>query len=309
MALKPRYRKPGWSIPSRSAPCGTGAPSDARREQRAYLIWIRPLNRGFHAQYQRAAADRFTKSKRFSARFRNILIGSAPEADTFMKPKPRFSSRYGHVTPRLLPPDLRDFGSVAFTAHDFRVLDGWLAEEGWPAERMDAAMLEGYLVALLVWPIQLSPGAWLPAIWGVRGWKVAAKIAVPESYERFLALVIGMLQELERRLAATPPAPTFVLVDECALCSTRYFAGAAWSTGFISALQFNANGMGSRSASSEAAVEKILGFASLRSKEPGAMKAVASALRASVAVLMDERPARSAAALIPRGVSIATQLG
>jgi yecA family protein len=226
-----------------------------------------------------------------------------------MKPKPRFSSRYGYVAPLLLPPNLRSFGSVAFTAHDFRVLDAWLAEEGWPAERMDAAMLEGYLVALLVWPIQLSPGAWLPAIWGIRGWKVAAKIAAPETYERFLALVIGLLQELERRLAATPPVPTFVLVDENALSSTRYFAGAAWATGFISALQFNANGLGSRSALSEAAIEKIIGIASLRSKEPGAMRVVASALRASVAVLTDERPSRSAAALIPAGVSVATQLG
>ncbi len=98
-----------------------------------------------------------------------------------MKPKPRFSSRYGYVAPLLLPPNLRSFGSVAFTAHDFRVLDAWLAEEGWPAEHMDAAMLEGYLVALLVWPIQLSPGAWLPAIWGIRGWKVAAKIATPRN--------------------------------------------------------------------------------------------------------------------------------
>jgi yecA family protein len=226
-----------------------------------------------------------------------------------MKPKPRFSSRYGHVAPLLVPPNLRSFGSVPFTAHDFRVLDAWLAEEGWPAERMDAAMLEGYLVALLVWPIQLSPGAWLPAIWGIRGWKVAAKIAAPETYERFLALVIGLLQELERRLAATPPMPTFVLVDESALSSTRYFAGAAWATGFISALQFNANGLGSRSALSEAAIEKIVGIASLRSKEPRAMRVVASALRASVAVLMEERPSRSAAALIPAGVSIATQLG
>jgi yecA family protein len=211
-----------------------------------------------------------------------------------MKPKARFTSRYGHVAPLLVPPNLRSFGSVAFTAQDFKVLDAWLAEEGWPAERMDAAMLEGYLVALLVWPIQLSPGAWLPAIWGVRGWKVAAKIAAPETYERFLALVIGLMQELERRLSAAPPAPTFVLVDNSALTSTRYFAGAAWSTGFMSALQFNANGLGSRSALSRAAVEKIIGFASVRSNLPGAMASVAGALRASVAVLMEERPAGSA---------------
>src|SRR6201996_6085547 len=130
-----------------------------------------------------------------------------------MKPKARYTTRYGQSVPQLRPPDLQALGSIAFTATDFATLDAWLAEEGWPAEHMDAAMLEGYLVALLVWPIQLSPGAWLPAIWGIRGWKVAAKIATRESYDRFVALVIGLLQELERRLAAVPRAPTFVLND------------------------------------------------------------------------------------------------
>jgi yecA family protein len=216
-----------------------------------------------------------------------------------MKPKARYTARYGQTTPQLLPPDLQSLGAIAFTPQDFKALDAWLAEEGWPAERMDAATLEGYLVALLVWPIQLSPGAWLPAIWGIRGWKVAAKIATQESYDRFLTLVIGLLQELERRLTATPRAPTFVLGNDCALLSTRYFAGAAWSTGFISALQFNASGLGSRSALSSAALENILTFASQRSKEPGAMRGVAAELRASVGILMDERPARGAA-LLPR---------
>jgi uncharacterized protein YecA (UPF0149 family) len=118
-----------------------------------------------------------------------------------MKPKARYSARYGQTVPQLLPPDLQSLGSIAFTPLDFKALDACLAEEGWPAEHMDVAMLEGYLVALLVWPIQLSPGAWLPAIWGIRGWKVAAKIATRESYDRFLALVIGLLQDLERRRA------------------------------------------------------------------------------------------------------------
>src|ERR1700729_924115 len=146
----------------------------------------------------------------------------------FMKPKARCSTRYGQCAPQLLPPNLQSLGSIAFTAHDFAALDAWLAEDGWPAEPMDAAMLEGYLVALLVWPIQLSPGAWLPAIWGIRGWKVAAKIATPEHYDRFLALVIGLLQELELRLTCAPCALTFVLADHGTLVSTRYFAPAPW---------------------------------------------------------------------------------
>jgi len=218
-----------------------------------------------------------------------------------MKPKARYTTRYGQAAPQLLPPDLQSLGLLAFTEQDFTALDAWLAEDGWPAEHMDAAMLEGYLVALLAWPIQLSPGAWLPAIWGIRGWKVAAKIATPEQYNRFLALVIGLLQELERRLTATPRAPTFVLAGDRALLSTRYFAGAAWATGFVSALEFNATGLGSRSALSRTALENIFAIASLRTKESNAMTRVAAGLRTSVSTLMDERPARGAGTLIARG--------
>ena len=108
----------------------------------------------------------------------------------------------------LLPPNLQNMGSIPFTAKSFAGLDAWLAEEGWPPEHMDAAMLEGYLVALLAWPIELSAGAWLPPIWGIRGWKVAAKIATTENYSRFIALVMGPFQELEHRsfaMAGTMP--------------------------------------------------------------------------------------------------------
>jgi yecA family protein len=206
--------------------------------------------------------------------------------------------------PQLLPPDIQSLGPIAFTALDFKALDAWLAEEGWPAEHMDAAMLEGYIVALLVWPIQLSPGAWLPAIWGIRGWKVAAKIATRESYDRFLALVIGLLQELERRLTASPRGHTFVLKNDCTLLSTRYFAGAAWATGFISALEFNEGGLGSRSVLSRSALESIVAIASLRPKEPSAMSRVIAELRASINTLLDERPARGGA-LTPRAARVA----
>ena len=221
-----------------------------------------------------------------------------------MKPKARYTARYGQTVPQLLPPDLKSLGSIAFTPHDFKALDAWLAEEGWPADRMDAATLEGYLVALLVWPIQLSPGAWLPAIWGIRGWKVAAKIATRESYDRFLALVIGLLQELESRLADAPRGLTFVLKNDTALLSPRYFAGAAWATGFITALEFNEGGFGSRSPMSRAALENIIAIASSRSKESRDMNIVTAELRAAVSTLLDERPARGGA-LAPRIARVA----
>lgn len=200
----------------------------------------------------------------------------------------------GRTTERvvLLPPDLQTLGPLLFTAQDFAKLDAWLAEEGWPASRMDVAMLEGYLVALLAWPVELPPGAWLPSVWGVRGWKVAAKIAKPDPYATFLALVIGLLQELERRLTTSPPSRTFVLGRDAPHVSGRYFAGAAWATGFMMALEQNSTGLRSRSAAVVAAVEDIAHYAARRSTETSEQPAVATALSVAVARIMTERPSR-----------------
>jgi yecA family protein len=210
-----------------------------------------------------------------------------------MKRQSRRKFRSGYAEPIvLLPPNLQILGALPFTDQDFETLDAWLAETGWPTERMDVAMLEGYLVALLVWPIGLSPGAWLPPIWGVRGWKIAAKIASPAAYEKFIALVIGFLQELEGRLMASPRPGTFVLAHDAPYVSGRYFAGAAWATGFMTALHQNSAGLRSRSVAARSAVECIARYASLRSTQSSAMHLVATALSAAVATLLAERPSR-----------------
>jgi yecA family protein len=210
-----------------------------------------------------------------------------------MASRARYISRYASVAPAMLmPPNLQDMGPLPFTSTHFAELDAWLAEEGWPPEHMDAAMLEGYLVALLVWPIELSAGAWLPSIWGIRGWKVAAKIAKTETYNRFLLLIVGFLQHLETRLTASPPLRPLVL-DHCApVLSARYFVGSAWATGFMIALQENSAGLNSRSASARSAVEGIARFASLRSTKASAMASVSADLSAEVAKLMAERLSR-----------------
>jgi yecA family protein len=216
-----------------------------------------------------------------------------------MKPKARYTARYGHAAPLLLPPSLYAEGPLPFTGQDFAVLDAWLAEPGWPADHMDVAMLEGYLVALLVWPIELAPGAWLPRIWGIRGWKVAAKIATPCAYNKFIALVIGLFQELERRLATSPPARTFALGRDAPCVSGRYFAGAAWATGFMTALHENSTGLGSRSSAVRSAVEDIARYASLRSTEANALPAAATALSLAVMIIMSERPTQGPIAKVP----------
>jgi yecA family protein len=217
-----------------------------------------------------------------------------------MKPKARHATRYGNAAALLLPPNLHDVGELPFSLEDFRALDTWLAEPGWPDNHMDVAMLEGYLAALLTWPIELAPGAWLPPIWGIRGWKVAAKISAPETYNRFIALVIGLFQELERRLVASPPRRTFVLGRDAPNKSGRYFAGAAWATGFMIALHENSAGLGSRSSAVRSAVEDIARYASLRSLEPSALPAAATALSVSLMIIMSERPTRGPVAAAPK---------
>lgn len=227
-----------------------------------------------------------------------------------MTSKARYASRYARAAPAvLLPPNLQDMGALPFTAQSFDELDAWLAEDGWPAERMDAAMLEGYLVAMLAWPIELAPGAWLPPIWGIRGWKVAAKIATTESYDRFLLLVVGFLQDLERRLTATPRLRPLVLERDGPILSAHYFAGAAWATGFMTALHENSGGLSSRSASARAAVQGIARFASLRSTKSSAMRSVASELNDQLAMLMDERPASGAIGPLPLSRSALAHAG
>jgi yecA family protein len=225
-------------------------------------------------------------------------------AKAIMTSKARYTARYARAAPPvLMPPNLQEMGPLPFSPSSFAELDAWLAEEGWPAEHMDAAMLEGYLVALLVWPIELSAGAWLPAIWGIRGWKVAAKIATTEDYDRFLALVIGFLQDLERRLTASPPLRPFVLAHCAPILSARYFAGSAWATGFMVALRDNSAGLSSRSASARAAVEGIARFASLRSTKSIEMASVSAELSAWVGRLMEERPLREELGLLSLGLS------
>src|SRR5438105_3599152 len=86
----------------------------------------------------------------------------------------------------LLPPNVNALATLPFTPQDRDVLSAWLAEDGWPVRRMDIAMLEGYLVALLAWPVRVQAGAWLPPIWGQAGWKVPAKIGSQGAYHKFI---------------------------------------------------------------------------------------------------------------------------
>lgn len=185
------------------------------------------------------------------------------------------------------PPDFRKLGKIAFDTKERMELGAWLGEAGWPREAMDVEFLEGYLVALLVWPVDLPSGAWLPLIWGERGWKFPAKLADPQKFNRFVTLIAGILQELDSRLAAHTDRFFPTLQPSEIRQDWRPRTPCRWALGFVFSLQQHAYGLKYRSTAARQAAESIAHWAS----SPPAPKTAAELSRA-VHTLLAERPTR-----------------
>ena len=52
-----------------------------------------------------------------------------------------------------MPPNLLTMGTVPFGDSQRTRLSAWLNEAAWPRGHMEMAELEGYLVALISWPV------------------------------------------------------------------------------------------------------------------------------------------------------------
>jgi yecA family protein len=156
----------------------------------------------------------------------------------------------------LLPPDLRKISVAPFGDEQRARLTAWLREAGWQREHMQIAALEGYLVALIAWPVGVPTGAWLPPIWGERGWKVPMKIAARSQYEEFVALVVGFMRALDRSLTQQPSR-----FDSSVLRGLNERARVpglqAWGKGFMTGLTLGSQGFKGRSGSACAAVRDI----------------------------------------------------
>jgi yecA family protein len=208
------------------------------------------------------------------------------------EPRRRFIAKA--QPPVLLPPNLTTLEARPFTAQDRHKLRTWLTEGGWPRGTMDLAMLEGYLVALLTWPVGITSGALLPPIWGEKsGWRVPAKIAALEPFDTFIALVVGLLRDLDSRLggSATSFVPT-LLADERGRRWPRA-TGVSWVHGFLKGLQQNAQGLEDRSPAVRTAVTSIARYGSFEIAPTDARFAVvATDLQEAIAILVSERVSR-----------------
>ena len=167
--------------------------------------------------------------------------------------------RYRSARPdpgEFMPPNLITYGAAPFGDPQRARLAAWLGEAGWPRGHMELAELEGYLVALIAWPVGISSGAWLPRIWGYPGWKVPTKIVARSQYEEFVALIIGFMQHLDRELSGQPARfESSVLRGLREREHTESLHG--WGRGFMTALTLGSQGLKGRSASAGAAVHTI----------------------------------------------------
>ncbi len=188
-----------------------------------------------------------------------------------------------------MPPNLRALGEpMPFGAAQRTRLTAWLREAAWPRGHMEMAELEGYLVALIAWPVGISSGAWLPLIWGERGWKVPNKISSHRQYDEFVALIAGFMQALDRDLCIQPSSFDSSVLH--ALRGREQIEGLhRWGRGFLTALTLGSQGLKGRSASAVAAVHVIA--ASTASSAPARAPQVGDVISA-VCELMQQRSSR-----------------
>lgn len=205
--------------------------------------------------------------------------------------------------PALQPPNLSASGGLRFTLQDREVLSTWLAQDGWPRGTLDIVMLEGYLVALLSWPVRVHPGAWLPPVWGQTGWKVPAKISSQGDYDQFIALVLGFLADLDRGLRAHPPHFAPVLPLRSPRPQGQPLPGVCcWAQGFLKALQLSAQGLGDRSESARSAVTRIARCALSAPMASGS--SVEHEIASAVMTLAAERTSRGPLGALSPGESL-----
>lgn len=161
----------------------------------------------------------------------------------------------------LMPPEMRTFGVTPFGDQQRIRLVAWLREGGWPREHMDIATLEGYLIALLVWPVGISAGAWLPPIWGQRGWRVPVIIAARSQYDEFVGLIVGFMRDLDRRLSH-PQSILESSVLRDLKDGARVKAFHAWGQGFMAALTLGSPELKWRTYDTQATVRVIANITS-----------------------------------------------
>jgi yecA family protein len=113
--------------------------------------------------------------------------------------------------PDIQVPNIEEAGLRPFGQPEMRALVEWTRRSEWPDGCLDIHELEGLLCSLLLLPLALRPGVWLPYLWKDRGWRVPDLLRSGHNFAEFLELVMGFMRAHDARLLAQPPAFVSVL--------------------------------------------------------------------------------------------------
>jgi len=113
------------------------------------------------------------------------------------------TARYG-ASAEVPTPNLQECGQKPFTGQDLQNLIAQLRAPTWPRAAPNIFGLEGLLTALLVLPLGLRPGAWLPLVWNETGWRVPPMLQDERRFQGFIDLVVGFMRSIDSGLLDTP---------------------------------------------------------------------------------------------------------
>lgn len=114
------------------------------------------------------------------------------------------SGRYGPSTD-ILAPNIEEFGHQPFSQKHLLALAQRLQDTQWPRGSLNIYGLEGLLTAMLVLPLGLRSGSWLPLVWNESGWKIPVALQDREAFLQFVESIAGYMRMIDRQLLAAPP--------------------------------------------------------------------------------------------------------
>jgi yecA family protein len=137
----------------------------------------------------------------------------------------------------IVAPQITALGHRPFSMQERDSLARWLQDPEWPLGSMNIYTLEGFLTALLVMPLGLRTGTWMPSIWSETGWNIPLALQEREKHHEFMELLVGFMRSIDAGLVASPPQFKSVL-DSAGSWSSRHpnLSAQDWVNGFGKAL-------------------------------------------------------------------------
>ena len=137
----------------------------------------------------------------------------------------------------ILAPTIAALGHRPFAMQERDALAVWLQDSEWPLGSMNIYTLEGYLTALLVMPLGLRTGTWMPAIWSENGWNIPLALQAREKHTEFMELLVGYMRAIDTGFLASPPHFKSVLLSTGSWSNRHASLNAQdWVNGFGKAL-------------------------------------------------------------------------